>query len=153
MSMVSGEAKRTTSGERFDADLVALRLEEAGATLLALPNGGTRTDMRTSAWPAVNATAEAYGWSGTQLKPAVPAAAAISRMDEALGWIRLIPQENYVLRRIVGARALVSPLTGRHLFSWRRLGALVGADGRAVQRWHVKGIAMIVARLNGEAPA
>ncbi len=153
MSMVTREVERTANGERFDVDLVALRLEEAGATLLALPSGGARTEMRTSAWPAVHETVEAYGWSGTQLKPAVPAAAAISRMDEALGWIRLIPQENYVLRRIVGARALVSPLTGRHLFSWRRLGALVGADGRAVQRWHGKGIAMIVARLNGEAPA
>lgn len=133
----------------FDADGVALRLEEAGATLLSLPSSGARTGLRTSAWPAVHAEVEAYGWSGTRLKPAVPSAQAISRMDEALGWIRLIPQENYVLRRILGARALVSPLTGRHLFSWRRLGGLLGADGRAIQRWHAKGITMIVATLNG----
>jgi len=139
--------------EKFDAELVSLRLEEAGATLLSLPSGGARTELRTSAWPAIHAEAEAYGWSGARLKPASPAAQAISRMDEALGWIRLIPQENYVLRRIVGARALVSPLTGRHLFSWRRLGGLLGADGRAIQRWHGKGIAMIVAALNGEAEA
>ncbi len=136
--------------EKFDAEIVSFRLEEAGATLLALPASRARTGLRTSAWPAVNASAEAYGWSGSRLKPAVPPAAAITRMDEALGWIRLIPQENYVLRRIVGARALVSPLTGRHLFSWRKLGTLIGADGRAVQRWHAKGIAMIVALLNGE---
>ncbi|HWA79454.1 MAG TPA: DUF6362 family protein [Acetobacteraceae bacterium] len=135
----------------FDAALVASRLEEAGATLLALPSRGARTGFSASAWPVVHATIEAYGWSGARLRPAVPSAQAISRMDEALGWIRLIPQENYVLRRIVGARALVSPLNGRHVFSWRRLGGLLGADGRAIQRWHGKGIAMIVAALNGTA--
>lgn len=69
-------------------------------------------------------------------------------MDEVLSWIQLIPQENYVLRRIVGARALVSPLTGRHLFSWRRLGKLLGADARAVQRWHEKGLSLIALHLN-----
>ncbi len=66
-------------------------------------------------------------------------------MDEALGWITLIPQERYVIRRIVGARALVSPVTERHLYSWRRLGEAVGADHKAVQRWHAQGIDMLVA--------
>jgi hypothetical protein len=66
-------------------------------------------------------------------------------MDEALGWIALIPKERYVLRRIVGARCLVSPVTERHLFSWRRLGGVLGADHKAVQRWHAQGVDMIVA--------
>ena len=135
----------------FDTTLIASRLEEAGATLLALPARGARTGFSTASWPAVHETIDAYGWSGTRLRPVLPSAQAISRMDEALGWIRLIPQENYVLRRIVGARALVNPISGRHLFSWRRLGGLLGADGRAIQRWHGKGIAMIVAALNGAA--
>ncbi|MDA8048876.1 MAG: DUF6362 family protein [Rhodospirillales bacterium] len=104
--------------------------------------------MRTSKWPLVRAAIDAYGWSGARLRPAIPAAAAISRMDEALGWIGLISHESYVLRRIVGARALVSPLTGRHLFTWRRLGTLLGADARAVRRWHAKGIAAILECLN-----
>jgi hypothetical protein len=60
----------------------------------------------------------------------------------------LIPVENYVLRRIVGARCLVSPVTDRHLFPWRRLAAALGADHKAVQRWHAQGIAIIVAALN-----
>lgn len=132
----------------YDKELVASYLEEAGATLLALPLSGPRTNLRTSAWPVVHAAIEAYGWSGARLRPAVPPPAAISRMDEVLSWIQLIPQENYVLRRIIGARALVSPLTGRHLFSWRRLGRLLGADARAVRRWHEKGLAMIALHLN-----
>jgi hypothetical protein len=45
------------------------------------------------------------------------------------------------------ARALVSPVTERHLFTWRRLATLLGADHKAVQRWHAQGVAMIVAAL------
>ena len=69
-------------------------------------------------------------------------------MDEALAWITRIPADRYVLRRIVGARALVSPVTERHLFSWRRLASTLGADHKAVQRWHAQGIGLIVASLN-----
>ena len=72
-------------------------------------------------------------------------------MDQALAWIPLIPAEKLVLRRIVGCRALVSPLTGRHLFSWRRLARLLGADHKAIQRWHGTGIDLIVASLNRDA--
>jgi hypothetical protein len=65
-------------------------------------------------------------------------------MDQAFGWLALIPADRYVLRRIVSARSLVSPLTLRHLFSWRRLGLLLGADHKAVQRWHGQGVGLIV---------
>jgi hypothetical protein len=69
-------------------------------------------------------------------------------MDETMAWISLIPVERYVLRRIVGARSLVHPITGRHLFPWRRIAVTVGADHKAVQRWHAQGIELIVAELN-----
>jgi hypothetical protein len=82
------------------------------------------------------------------MRPPVPSAAQITRMDEALNWITLIPAERYVLRRIVGARSLVHPLTQRHLYPWRRVAAAVGADHKAVQRWHAQGIELIVGGLN-----
>jgi hypothetical protein len=69
-------------------------------------------------------------------------------MDEALGWITFIPKDRYVLRRVVGARSLVSPLTERHLYSWRRLGEVLGADHKAVQRWHGQGIDILVGAVN-----
>jgi len=68
-------------------------------------------------------------------------------MDEAMAWIALIPRDRYVLRRVVGARSLVHPITDRHLYAWRRLGVALGADHKGVQRWHAQGIAMIVAAL------
>ncbi len=136
-------------GAGYDAELVLYRLEEAGATLLALPQSGYSTRLAQTSLLCVRSALESYGWQTARLAPPVPSAQRISRMDEALGWIGLIPQARYVLRRIVGARALVSPLTERHLYTWRRLGGLLGADHKAVQRWHAEGIDRIVAALNG----
>jgi hypothetical protein len=130
-----------------DADYVVYRLEEAGATLLALPGTGWTTRMRSSSIEIVRTALEAYGWEAAQVRPAVPSADKIDRMDEAMAWIPLIPQDRYVLRRVVGARSLVHPISDRHLFTWRRLGVALGADHKAVQRWHAQGIALIVAAL------
>ncbi len=133
--------------DRVDAAFVTYRLEEAGATLLALPGTGYSTRLRLSQLEVVACAAEAYGQSPGRIRPAIPPASRITRMDEALGWITLIPQDRVVIRRIVGARSLVSPVTERHLYSWRRLGETVGADHKAVQRWHRQGIDMLVAAL------
>ena len=133
----------------FDADLVIYRLEEAGATLLVLPGSGWSTRLRSSPLEIVRAAIESYGWTAKHIRPPIPSAARITRMDEAMGWISLIPVDRYVLRRIVGARSLVHPITERHLYPWRRLGAAVGADHKAVQRWHAQGIALIVSALTG----
>jgi len=137
-----------------DARFVTYRLEEAGITLLSLPSQGWSTRLRTSAIEVVRAAAEGYGWGAARVRPAIPSAAAISRMDEAFSWLQLIPVERYVLRRIVGARSLINPLTEKHLFPWRRLGTALGADHKAIQRWHAEGIALIVAALlRGKAHA
>ena len=69
-------------------------------------------------------------------------------MDETFGWLALIPEQSFLLRRILGARALVHPLTGRYLFPWRRLAGLLGADHKSVQRWHASGLKMLTDRLN-----
>ncbi len=132
----------------YDRELVQFRLEEAGAALLAIPSTGWTTKLRTSSIDIVRSAAEAYGWGEKMLRPPAPDSAKIDRMDEALGWIPLIPIENYVLRRIVGARSLVHPLTEKYLFPWRRLAAALGADHKAVQRWHKQGIDVIVDALN-----
>lgn len=128
------------------AEVVIDRLEEAGATLLSLPTSCHSTPLRTATITEHAGLTESF-YKGAKVSPPLPSAARITRMDESLAWISLIPNERYVLRRIVGARALVSPLTERHLYSWRRLGSVLGADHKAVQRWHANGIDMIVAAL------
>jgi hypothetical protein len=138
----------TPDGRPVDAEFVISRLEEAGATLLALRNTGWTTNLRMSNIEIVRTALENYGWTEERIRPAVPSTGKITRMDEAMGWIGVIPLDRYVLRRIVGARSLVHPITERHLFPWRRLAAALGADHKAVQRWHVQAIEMIVAALN-----
>ena len=119
-------------------------LEEAGATLLSLPTTGFSPALKTSALPILREAAEAYGWSDAEVRPAMPSASRISRMDKVLSYLALIPQDRYILRRIIGCRALVHAVSGRHLFSWRRLGEVLGADHKAVQRWHAEGIRIII---------
>jgi hypothetical protein len=134
-------------GRRISVDEVIARLEDAGATLLAMPSRGYTTHMRQMRFDIVHTALEAYGWAAPALRAPVPSAAAISAMDEAFAWLRLIPEESFVLRRIVGARALVHPITKRHLYSWRRLAAMLGADHKSMQRWHGSGIGMVVEAL------
>jgi Domain of unknown function (DUF6362) len=136
----------------IDAETVIYRLEEAGHTLLCLPARGHTTGLRQTRHQYVAEALEAYAAEETG-RPQLPTppAARITRMDQALAWIPLIPDEKLVLRRIVGCRSLVSPLTGRHLFTWRRLARLLGADHKAIQRWHAIGIDVIVGSLNRDA--
>ncbi len=120
------------------------RFEAAGATLLAMPGRGYSTHLRTMKFDVVQSAMDAYGWQGAVARPPAPGAAAISLMDETFGWLALIPEEKYVWRRIVGARALVHPLTGRWLFPWRRIASILGADHKSVRRWHGQAIDMLV---------
>jgi hypothetical protein len=146
MSQISVAAVRP-----FDAALVTFRLEDAGSALLALPGTGWSTRLRTSSLEIVRTAIESYGWTASRIRPPVPSAERITRMDEAMAWLSLIPVDRYVLRRIVGARSLVHPITERHLFPWRRLASALGADHKAVQRWHRQGIELIVDALNRQS--
>ena len=134
---------------RLNGGEIIVRLEQAGATLLALPSKGYSTHLRQMRFDIVHTALEAYGWEAPALRAPTPSAAAISAMDEAFAWLALIPEQSFLLRRILGARALVHPLTGRYLFPWRRLAAAVGADHKSVQRWHGNAVAMLERRLNG----
>jgi hypothetical protein len=129
------------------AATVTHELETAGATLLALPMSGYSTSLRSGGLDFIREAIEAYGWGDLPIRPARPSSRMISRMDAALAWISLIPDSRLVLRRIVGSRALVHPVTERHLFSWRRLATILGMDHKTVQAWHADGIDLIVARL------
>ena len=134
------------SGTALTAEAVVARLEEAGATLLALPETGPSTRLRQSSLEWMRDAALGTD-TRKRIRPPIPSAEAIDRMDQTMAWISRIPPDKVVLRRIVGARALVSPDTGRYVFSWRRLAAAVGADHKAVQRWHAQGIDLIVKAL------
>ena len=146
---VARGAATVARGAALDAESAIARLEEAGRAILSLPQSGYSTRLRIGAIQPIRSALESYGWDASpRLRPPMPDAATITRMDEAFGWIALIPEDRYVLRRIVGCRALVSPLTERYLYPWRKIAALLGADHKAIQRWHAQGIDMLVAAVN-----
>ena len=131
----------------WTAELVLDRLERAGATLLALPHTGHSTRMSQSKLPIVRDYADLVGAEPYDELVVVPSPRAISEMEQALGWIALIPVERVVLRRIVGARSLCRPATMRPLYGWRQIAAMVGASHEAVRQWHAQGIDLIVSAL------
>lgn len=128
------------------ADDVVKRLEDAGRTILMLPRERAQGHVRPTAWDMLEPGLRHIEWEGRPLR-LTPEPRAIDAMDEAFRWLALIPQERFVMRRIVAARCLVHPLTDRHLFAWRRLGTLLGADHKAIQRWHGQGVDYIVTAL------
>jgi len=131
-----------------DAGFVVACLEEAGATLLALPAAGYTTRMRCGMPEVIHDFWDLYGVRALTVRPSIPSAERIDRMECAWNWLLFVPNSRYVLRRIVGARSLVHPITDRHLFSWRAVGRTLHADHRAVQQWHAEAIALIVAELH-----
>jgi hypothetical protein len=134
--------------ETVDARYIVSRLSDAGRTLLALPAGPHNIHLLHASMEVMRMAVDAADADADRLRPRPPSAGSIDLMDDALSWISLIPRDRYVLRRIIGSRCLVSPVTGRHLYSWRRLGTLLGADHKAIKRWHDQGIDMIVRALN-----
>jgi len=69
----------------------------------------------------------------------------IARMEEALGWMLWIPAGPK--RRIVFARSLIYPRSGKHVVSWRKLGQFMGVHHETVRSWHEEGVDRIVGKL------
>ncbi len=104
---------------------------------------------------------ESYGWAEEELPPPIPSAGNASRSEAILGWIDLIPLDpgrpgtgerwsrhgGAMLRRLVRARSMCDPRTGKNLFSWRRLGRELGCSHEHARRWHAQGLDVVFARL------
>jgi hypothetical protein len=136
------------------------RLEEAGAILLSIPGSARPSGLRSNMPDFVREAADEYGGS-IRLRVQRPSPRQITRMEEALAWVSLIPLEGgrgpmasrnggAALRRIVHARALVDPLSWaqtpnkpRHVYTWRQIGEVLGADYRAVKVWHGAALGLI----------
>ena len=75
--------------EKWTKRTVASRLEEAASTLRNLRVPGMRPLEYGNNWPdIIHDMMDAYGWHEAEFKPPTPTAESITRMDEALGWLR-----------------------------------------------------------------
>lgn len=130
--------------------LIIARLEDAGRVLLARPSGGYSTRLRTSNLDVVR-DFQAYGWTGERPRVPVPSSIRITWMEQALQWVQFIADDQLQLRRIVGLRMLVHPLSNRYLYSWRNVGEKLNINHQTAKSWHGRGIALIGSRLRALA--
>ena len=135
---------------------VGRRLEEAGRTLMSLPlpRGALPKDQR-SRWPdAVRGYEDAFAaligaspdvkqdfTDGHNRIRDVPTARSVGRMEEALDWLWCFDDPRK--RRLCLARALIHPVSGRHVASYRKLGRIFGLHHETVRAWHDKALAEI----------
>jgi hypothetical protein len=120
------------SGQRWDREAVARRLDEAADVLARLPEQQVRGFY--GLWPRI------VGAPSASARPAAAAPEAIDRMDDALGWLMWLEPEE---RRIVWMRA--------EGLRWKRITSRLGI-GRttAWQRWTMA-LLKITTRLNAAA--
>jgi hypothetical protein len=169
--MAGGEAGARHTGGSGDGaadgiwtpEAVRLRLEDAGRTLMALPmpRGALPRDTRSN-WPDVvrgyeDAFAALIG-APDELKRdfsdahntvrVAPSAPAVGRMDEVLGWLWRVDDPRK--RRLCLSRALIHPVSGRHVVSYRKLGRIFGLHHETVRAWHDRALAEIAVSLTGE---
>jgi hypothetical protein len=114
-------------------------LEWAGARLLSLQISSPLPKEPHVSWPEfAQDHREAYGYTGERLRAAIPNRFEIELMDEILLLPGLI--QDITRRRIVNARALVTPISNRYLYSWTKLAFMLHTSKYQVVRHHVLGL-------------
>lgn len=121
-------------------------LEWAGQRLLSMDLPSAAPQGFRSFWPEYPTDVQmAYGYSGNRLKAAIPRSKEISLMDEILELPGLVP--NVTIRRIINARALLTPISNRHLYSWTRIAFINHSTSRRIVILHRNGLAIIASQL------
>ena len=129
----------------YTPELVISRLYRAGATLMALQVRGVKPAGFGSCMPTP------LGTIADDLRPAPPSSQRISDMDQVLTWVQLIPESRMDLRKVLNAHCLCSPLTGKPIFSFRKIGAQLGVSHVTVRSYWLEAVGIICAALNRPA--
>lgn len=121
-------------------------LEWAGSQMLSLSVPRIRPSSYRSFWPEIPPDPiVAYGFNPTRLRPPPPGSEAIKIMDGIFDLILLVP--HIQTRRILQARALVSPLNGRYLYGWTTLAVILHSNRKAIAAEHKKGLRLISSQI------
>ncbi|CAH2606431.1 conserved protein of unknown function (plasmid) [Rhodovastum atsumiense] len=131
----------------IDAAYVEYRLRHAGKTLMALPDTGHSPKLRLRSLEVIKGVEELVE-AERSVPRFEPTAHDIAMMDEVFpDWLHFIPQSNLPIRRVIALRSLVSPVTDRHLWPWRRIGETMGTSHESARLWHARGVDMIIGGL------
>jgi len=124
------------------AKYIRARLEEAADTLRRLPMpremGGLRGGKSTMP-DYVQSAQEAYGYTQAEAPRIPPSAEAIDRMDEALAWLRWLPERE---GRLVWMRSM--------RIGWKRVTEEFHCDRTTAWRHYTAAIMVIAARVDSD---
>lgn len=126
------------------AEQVIGALEWAGGVLLAMQLSAPGPAGYRTNWPSFPQESIPQEPDSTPLRPPRPTSRQVTQMDQIFALLEHIPRDKVLQKRVVQARTLTRPVTGKHIYSWAKLARLLRTDRRAVQRWHAQGIGLIV---------
>ena len=138
----------TARQQSFSKEYVKDSLEFAGQSLLSLKIRAPGPSGMRSFWPDIVGNELEDLPAGVKNRATMPTSRQIDAMDEILAWISLIPQERVEIRRTVGFRALLSPVSDKYLYPWARIAKKLSCDPRTVKSWHEIGLGLITRELN-----
>jgi len=144
-------------------EIVERRLAQAGRVIMMLPMprhgkpaepGGVWPDVVQSYWDVMGSNPDEDETTTIEERQRdlvrhlentarlTATAVDIKMLDEVLGWLWFIKVGRW--RKVVVARMMVRPQTGKHVNSWRQIGRALGTNKDNVMRWHSKGTQAIV---------
>jgi hypothetical protein len=138
----------------YTADYVRVRVEEAGKTLLMIPNTGVWPMRYASTWPEVLREWEDMLGCNLELDPPRirPTMKQMNEYAEVMDWVVMLAtycrEKHFVhVAKAIGY-GMLHRQDGRRLLSWRKLGTLLGTDHKRAQAWYDDGIEIIARILN-----
>lgn len=130
----------------FTGGYVVRRIEHAGATLHCMRIKNPRPLLVQGRIDIIRDYMDDMPPAVPAVRLPTPSARDITLMDEALEWIRLVP--NSTSRRLISMRSQFHPITERVRHSWRACGNAMGVDHKTAASWHRKAICLLTAALN-----
>lgn len=128
-------------------DILREWLEWAGGKLIAMSGARSGPTGYKTCWPDYDQDKfEVLQFRrGDPIRVSPPTSAEITLTEEILRLPNLCSDKTR--RRILHARALTHPVSGRNLTSWRRLAEILGRSEQTVKSLHTKALEEVVRRV------
>lgn len=127
---------------------VEQHLDAAAITLSALRSPGLRPAGCRIMWPDIVRDLEDIWWTEVDdVRPPAPSSDEVSRMDEALSWVRFLDGSHRRLRQVVNMRLIVHPISLSHRWSWNGIGNRLGISNHTAKAWHRQAAEVIAKKI------
>jgi hypothetical protein len=141
---------RRTTVPRLDPEILQIWLEWAGSKILALPSPKLKPQGLRVFWP--DYPQDPYEVLYFRPKEAPPIHAASPTAEELPFMDRILVLPNLCtdvrFRRVIHARSLVFPFSGRHLYPWLHIAYMLHVSRVTVRSWHKKGLLEISSKIS-----